>query len=692
MRDQILQLVQRYLGDFHPSGEYNVSTMCPFHQVKDGRPFSVNTQFGLYHCLAGETQVLTPEGPVCVRDLCGEKTFVLVPALENIVDPSWGGSWKQVIFHHYGRQRLWELVLTRNHREKIIRTTELHRWFVRCGEGRKEKKEVVTRSLKTGDRLSYLFPIPQSTRRTVPSSFGVAHGFVFGDGTSYRGTSPSCRVTLWGDKDRELLPYFPFAKPRKRTTKNGCEGEQILGLPRFFKHLPHLHESAGYLLGFLAGYFAADGCVGDNGHPQFSSASKEMLEQIRGICAQVGVATYGIHHQERKGFGQVPTPLYFLPIIASSVSSSFFILKEHRRRFAAKTRQFERLGWQVKSVRQLDTEEDVFCTEVPEQHAFVLEDNILTGNCFTCGKAGTIVNMLRDLGVDENIIKAETDSIRDAIQHNRVIYKYEKENTWRSPKDQAEAEYPLTESVITHFKFDSAGCRKHPTKLLEDDFSHEILDFKEVGLDEQNQRIIYPIRDIYGNLAGVSGGALYDQKPKYKVYQGPRRLPDGKRVPSDYGLWFDEQYPDYEFHNHLYVWNYERVYPRAFYGKEVQTIIITEGFKACMWLLQLGYGNTVALMGSKISPQQLWLLLRPEARYLLFLDNDQAGLEGTRSIGNKLYQRTTGVSIACYSSDANGCQPDDLTEAGVRNAIEQAVPYPLWKGAQNESRRIEDWS
>ena len=35
--------------------------------------------------------------------------------------------------------------------------------------------------------------------------------------------------------------------------------------------------------------------------------------------------------------------------------------------------------------------EEVFCAEVDDGHAFVLEDNILTGNCFGCGVGGDAI-------------------------------------------------------------------------------------------------------------------------------------------------------------------------------------------------------------------------------------------------------------------------------------------------------------
>ena len=65
-------------------------------------------------------------------------------------------------------------------------------------------------------------------------------------------------------------------------------------LPAFFKEHPPLDESPSYLYGWLAGYFAADGCVAADGTVILNSAHKENLEFVRAICARLGIGTYGI--------------------------------------------------------------------------------------------------------------------------------------------------------------------------------------------------------------------------------------------------------------------------------------------------------------------------------------------------------------------------------------------------------------
>ena len=281
--------------------------------------------------------------------------------------------------------------------------------------------------------------------------------------------------------------------------------------------------------------------------------------------------------------------------------------------------------------------------------------------------------MLKLLGVPAHVIDSELKDIRQELDGNKRRLNWKKKAEWVA-KDPFLAATILPEAILKPFEW----C---PTKLVETGFQTEWLRYMDVGYDRNNDRITYPIRDLYGNLAGVSGGAAVSgQYPKYKVYQGQHKDPDsGRMIPSDYGKWFDETYPDYEFHNHHYLWNYDQVYPKMFFGREVNpSIILVEGFKACLWLLQCGFLNTVALMGSSLSDRQASLLQRVQVNIILFLDQDWAGRRATRKIGRKLRTTQQGVFIAQYPY-AEECQPDHLSPAEVTASIQGAQTYPQWE-------------
>lgn len=289
-------------------------------------------------------------------------------------------------------------------------------------------------------------------------------------------------------------------------------------------------------------------------------------------------------------------------------------------------------------------------------------------HCFTCHESGTMPMLLRSLGLSSDRIDAEIAPFKDQLLAARALKKLKRESIGIN-SDPYRAQTVLSEAICDGFEW----C---PTQLIDAGFDYRWLQYLQIGVDRRNQRITYPIRDIYGNLAGFSGGATRpDQEPKYKVYKGRRNDDAGNVIPSDYGEWFDDEYPGYEFLNHDYLWNYDRVYPRLRHSKEVEPLIVVEGFKACIWMLQNGYRNTVAIMGSYLSEQQKQLLLRVEAQVILFLDNDEAGQKATHNIGSILLRATPTVWIANYEKQHEGCSPDDLDSHFLRQAIGTSTRY-----------------
>lgn len=298
-------------------------------------------------------------------------------------------------------------------------------------------------------------------------------------------------------------------------------------------------------------------------------------------------------------------------------------------------------------------------------------------HCFTCHAAGTIPTMLAMLGVPQDTIETELGpikaAIKDALANRSEAHaaQYFLDNPFRT-------KHILSEAMIAAYDW----C---PTHLVESGFDVSWLKYLQIGVDRKNLRITYPVRDIYGNLAGFVGGRTdKSQDPKYKVYSGEKKAFDGTIIPCDYGPWFTEDYPGYEFKSHEYLWNYDKVYPRLLFGKESESLIIVEGFKACIWILQSGYRNTVALMGSSLSYRQKELLLRVDARIVLFLDNDEAGQKGTYKIGTTLQQAVPTIWVAKYPNGAGAkCQPDDLTSELAQSAITNAYPFRNWKIERN---------
>ena len=336
------------------------------------------------HCFAGEVKYLTPEGWVSFADTVGTEQMVLSRT---------GGfaTWVPAHIHPFGEQKIWEVHLRRNQRTKVIRTTDGHRWLSRerGGATAKYRDQPVfktTVELRPGDRLDWCLPVSK-IGQSHPSPVGIMHGFVYGDGSrAQRGS----KVTLWGEKDAALLPFFASHRTVPAKTPNGVDGVTVVDLPGYFKDRPSLAEATHYLLGFLSGWFAADGSVDAAGQVTLCSASLEDLEFAQQVGLALGIASYDIVSKIRSGY--VDGELHSLTFIGSTLKESFFLIPEHRERWMRKQERSnpERIGWTVERVVETDAVEEVFCAVVPGPETFTIEGFIHTGNCPFCG-SGAIV-------------------------------------------------------------------------------------------------------------------------------------------------------------------------------------------------------------------------------------------------------------------------------------------------------------
>jgi len=322
------------------------------------------------NCFSGDTEFLTDMGVRTLGAAVGETVRVRGA----------GGGWEEASIHSFGEQPLMKLSVRRNSTEKVIFATAGHRWFVKQYV-HAAKLERTTEELRPGDRLRSVFG--RLGARVRPSAFGIAQGIVFGDGSRQSTLNTAGTVVLCGEKDRELLRYFPLSP-----TRPSQAGIEVKDLPRHWKDLPPLEECQSYLYGWLAGYFAADGCVSERGDYTLSSANYTHVEFARNVAIRLGIGVNSIRKVMRRGFaGREESALYSLSLIGDTLREDFFLIEEHRRRFLWSNPR-EPHPWIVVSVEPTERVEEVFCAVVPEGQAFTLEGNILTGNCLGCPKGG----------------------------------------------------------------------------------------------------------------------------------------------------------------------------------------------------------------------------------------------------------------------------------------------------------------
>jgi DNA primase len=160
-------------------------------------------------------------------------------------------------------------------------------------------------------------------------------------------------------------------------------------------------------------------------------------------------------------------------------------------------------------------------------------------------------------------------------------------------------------------------------------------------------RLIFPIFDLRGQVAGFSGRALGDGMPKYKN---------------------SAESPVYQKRNLLYGAHIARKSERPYW-------ILTEGNIDVFMLHQAGFDNTVATCGTALTDTQARLVARHVRELALAYDNDEAGLKATQ----KAVRLSEAAGVRVRVLHLRGAKdPDDFIRVHGADGFEK-----LLAGSQN---------
>lgn len=297
--------------------------------------------------------------------------------------------------------------------------------------------------------------------------------------------------------------------------------------------------------------------------------------------------------------------------------------------------------------------------------------NLDTGqwHCFAGCGGGSIRSFLTAV-----TSKAHANKVWDRLQP--YLKKARKRSVTSSTTTEQifRAPNPIPERVLGLFE----NC---PEALLDAGFDPDVLWDHDIGYDLERNRITFPIRDVDGFLAAISGRNPDGYRgPKYKVYDDSK--PDKDKNPKG-GELYQLGYRGHGYNNRKLVWRCDQIYPAAFVGGVRPTIYMCEGYKAALWLVQHGYQMTGAFMGSDMTPEQKLFLERMGGTVVLCLDSGRAGVRGTYKIGYKL--RGLDVRVLPYpESNEEDLQPDDLREESLHHAIDTTLSFQRWALQQPE--------
>tara|TARA_B100000214_G_scaffold250084_1_gene183780 strand:+ start:892 stop:1791 length:900 start_codon:yes stop_codon:yes gene_type:complete len=246
--------------------------------------------------------------------------------------------------------------------------------------------------------------------------------------------------------------------------------------------------------------------------------------------------------------------------------------------------------------------------------------------CHTCGSGSHVNNILKYLG--EGHVN---------LQSSNVHF-----------EENAYAEKVIDPIVLNCWNY-------VPMMWVSEGFNRDVLSAHSIGYDFVNKRITVPIFNHLGELVAISGRTIHNKKyckehriPRYKFYK--------------YEL-LEYQPSNYNPKKGQYLWRQHMLPP------DCREVIIVEGFKAAMWLVQNGITNVVATMGLAFTQAQVLLLLNMNAKYTILYDGEQGGIQSANKLAITLKSEGCSTRVVVIPDEKS---PDDLSRSDLYEILYQS--------------------
>lgn len=259
--------------------------------------------------------------------------------------------------------------------------------------------------------------------------------------------------------------------------------------------------------------------------------------------------------------------------------------------------------------------------------------------CFACGSGGNVVSLIQkyETEINHNAIST-VEAMQKAIdiQHLNIVLSQNNKMPLTEEQKKQKTLSNILKDAITIFEnnlktknidgertLDYLKSRNLSEQIINnfhigfnptyDNITNNLLskynmkDLIEVGITKESKndyidifshRIMIPIFDQYGNPVGFGARVLGDAKPKY--------------INTMATLLFNKSELLFNYHKaKSFARNYE--------------MIVVEGYMDVISANAMGFANTVGIMGTALTKEQIELLKKLKCEITLSLDNDDAG-------------------------------------------------------------------
>ena len=266
--------------------------------------------------------------------------------------------------------------------------------------------------------------------------------------------------------------------------------------------------------------------------------------------------------------------------------------------------------------------------------------------CFSCHATGNVFTFLMNyehidfkealkylgdkVGVDTGSVKiakksTKFDNLYDAYKLSLKYYQNNLHSNYGREAKKYLASRNIDEETIKEFEIGlSLDKRDDLTKLLTSK-NYDLATLNRIGLtsdnhDIYNNRIMFPLYDINGRVVGFSGRRYDDIK-------------DNKYVNTKE----TEIFKKGELLYHYHIAREE--------ARLNKSVILMEGFMDVIRASTIGIKNTVALMGTALTKEQIGLLKRLSNNIILCLDGDEPGVNAALANGELLFNSGIEVKV-----------------------------------------------
>lgn len=342
-----LKILPKKVANAHIKGDIH------FHDL-DYMPYAPMT-----NCFSRETRFITDKGIKSFYDFDqNDKVTVLTPS----------GVWKSATVKKYGKQYLNKVTLRKGSSKAVqINVTKNHRWILENSQ--------VTTDLKIHDKLTSvkmptLYTISDLIELTNHERLWWVKGFIYGDGSSY--AKDGSRIRLCGNKNiyKDIFLSVGFHIASQNEYLNG---DVLLAHPNISKSELSETNSIREIEMFISGLLEADGSYRNNcrTHKTIITLGKQSsIDMFRKFSS---VAKYYVIGEDDLS-GQVTN------------------YAKRNETVTFRLAQSNHFKWKVIDIQETNEIRDVWCLEVEDEHAFILEHGIPTGNCCLIDFEGMLKN------------------------------------------------------------------------------------------------------------------------------------------------------------------------------------------------------------------------------------------------------------------------------------------------------------